>query len=250
MTRRGASLAAPLAALTCAVVVAGCGSGGGAGTGVAATNCSAVPREPAAVLAYRLQTGAEGVSEAPAKETIAILCRRLAAAAGGAEVGVAPLGGDRIRVSLGSGAATVTSEEVEAPGGLYLYDWEPNLIGPERARGGYSTAYGAVRLASEQRPVEECSRCSATVPRFYLFSAAPRHELLAGPAVSETSLYLRPGGQPLGEGQVLEVPVGTIVVSDGRGRRGGGTRSGTTRRCPAPRSSRRVRGSTNSGRRR
>ncbi len=150
MTRRGASPAAPLAALACAAVLAGCGSGGGAGTGVAApANCSAVPQEPVAVLTYRLQAGAESVSESSREETIAILCRRLAAAAGGAEVGVAPLGDDRIRVSLGSGAGGVTSEEVEAPGGLYLYDWEPNLIGPERARGGYSTAYGAVRLASE-----------------------------------------------------------------------------------------------------
>src|ERR1700754_1938451 len=98
-------------------------------------------------------------------------------------------------------------ESVRSTAQLYMYDWQPNLIGPEKVIGGrpgqqppkgafdasvkrwkdagrntasaensqliaagaYPTAYDAALLASEQEPVENCENCSVSQPRYYLF---------------------------------------------------------------------------------
>jgi SecD/SecF fusion protein len=145
-------------------------------------------------------------------------------------------------------------DQVGSTAQLYFYDWEPNLIGPEFAIGGrpaqeppegpleasekrweeagrdpkttqneqmllagaYPNAYGAALLASEQKPVENCDNCSVAQPRYYLFTKDKKHDLVAGPEQEEEALFITPTGEkrPRDKGIVLEVPPGTIVVSE------------------------------------
>ncbi|HEV7563260.1 MAG TPA: protein translocase subunit SecF, partial [Solirubrobacterales bacterium] len=145
------------------------------------------------------------------------------------------------------------AEQVGTTAQLYFYDWEPNLIGPEKAIGGhpgkeppakafkeseerwkkagrkttsvenrqliaagaYPTAYEAALLAAEQEPASDCSNCSIAKPRYYLFEKAPPHELLAGPELSKQDLYVSPTGEKIPkDGIVVEVPAGTLLVSE------------------------------------
>ncbi len=72
-------------------------------------------------------------------------------------------------------------------------------------------------LASEQEPKspEECEKCSSGKTQFYLFENGPKHKLLAGPEQSKEDLYESPTGETLPkDGIVVEVPPGTIVVSE------------------------------------
>jgi SecD/SecF fusion protein len=172
---------------------------------------------------------------------------------GVAEPEVARLGETEITVSLpGVTDPDRAAEQVGTTAQLYFYDWEPNLIGPEKAiaglrgqpqeaalkasekrweeagrpptqeinvalirDGAYPTAYGAVQLAAEQEPVENCENCSVARPRFYLFTKKEPHELVAGPEFSRKDLYISPTGEKRPKnGIVVEVPAGTIVVSE------------------------------------
>src|ERR1044072_7603859 len=81
--------------------------------------------------------------------------------------------------------------------------------------GAYPTAYAAVQLASEQKPEPDCTDCSTSRPRYYLFSKDKSHKLLAGPEFAEKDLYISAtGGKRQKGGEVLEVPPGSIVVSE------------------------------------
>jgi SecD/SecF fusion protein len=173
---------------------------------------------------------------------------------GVSEPEVARLGTDEITVSLpGITDANRAAEQVGSTAQLYYYDWEPNLIGPQRVIGGrpgreppeaalkasekrwqeagrsftskeskqlifagaYPTAYDAARLAAEQEPVENCTECSVAKPRYYLFQKAEPHELIAGPELSKKDLYISPTGEKRPkDGIVVKVPAGTIVVSE------------------------------------
>jgi SecD/SecF fusion protein len=172
---------------------------------------------------------------------------------GVSEPEVARLGTENISVSLpGVTDANRAADQVGTTAQLYFYDWEPNLIGPEKAIGGvpgrpsenalkesekrwlaagrnpkkpeeqqlllngaYPTAYEAAQLAAEQKPVENCEECSVAKPRYYLFEKAEPHELLAGPELAEKDLYLSPTGEKLPkDGIVVEVPAGTVLVSE------------------------------------
>ena len=170
---------------------------------------------------------------------------------GVAEPEVSRLGTTGIAVSLPDVTdAQRAIDQVGTTAQLYFYDWEPNLIGPERLIGrpipvekafnesverwkaagrdtnsaengrlirfgAYPTAYDAALLASEQEPVEDCSNCSVSKPRFYLFEKENPHELIAGPEFSEKDLYIDPSGRERPkDGIVVEVPVGTILVSE------------------------------------
>ena len=118
---------------------------------------------------------------------------------GVSEPEVARLGTDQITVSLPDVTnAQRAIDQVGTTAQLYFYDWETNLIGPERVIGGrpgqeppvkplqesikrwkkagrnttsfensdliqsgaYPNAYGAVQLAAEQQPIENCDTCS------------------------------------------------------------------------------------------
>jgi SecD/SecF fusion protein len=173
---------------------------------------------------------------------------------GVSEPEVARLGTDEITVSLpGVTDANRAAEQVGSTAQLYYYDWEPNLIGPERAIGGspgreppegprkasekrweeagrnvtsqankqlifagaYPTAFEAAQLASEQKPVEDCEDCSVAKPRYYLFGKAEPHDLIAGPELAKKDLYISPTGEKRPKnGIVVEVPAGTVLVSE------------------------------------
>src|SRR4030095_10196902 len=81
--------------------------------------------------------------------------------------------------------------------------------------GAYPTAYEAALLASEQERVSDCKPCSVAKPRYYLFGKQAPHELLAGPELAKKDLYISPTGKKLPKkGTVIEVPVGTILLSE------------------------------------
>jgi SecD/SecF fusion protein len=184
---------------------------------------------------------------------------------GVAEPEVSRLGTTEISVSLPDITnAQRATEQVGTTAQLQFYDWEPNLIGREKTIGGipgreppeaatkeadkeweaagrsvskpenvqlilagaYPSAYGAVKLASEQAPVAECTTCSTTKPRYYLFDGTPQHKLLDGPESTKEDLFISATGrkrphkkecenEEIGECQiVLTVPPGTVVVSE------------------------------------
>ncbi|MDX6590581.1 MAG: SecD/SecF fusion protein, partial [Solirubrobacterales bacterium] len=207
-------------------------------------------------LVYQGQpTGAAtSVSGEDIEDSISIIEKRINNL-GVSEPEVARLGTDEITVSLpGITDANRAAEQVGTTAQLYYYDWEPNLIGPEKTIGGhpgqeppakafnesvkrwkaagrntssaengqliasgaYPTAYEAALLAAEQEPNEECeSTCSIAKPRYYLFERTGTHKLLAGPELSEKDLYISPTGKKLPkDGIVIEVPAGTVLVSE------------------------------------
>ena len=173
---------------------------------------------------------------------------------GVSEPEVARLGTDQITVSLPDVTdAQRAIDQVGTTAQLYFYDWEPSLIGPERVIGGrpgqqpppgplkasekrwkdagrkttslenkqlifagaYPDAYGAALLASEQPPAENCDNCSVAKPRYYLFGKEKPHDLIAGPELAKKDLYISPTGEKRPkDGLVVEVPAGTIVVSE------------------------------------
>ncbi len=173
---------------------------------------------------------------------------------GVSEPEVSRLGTTEISVSLPAITnAQRAIDQVGTTAQLYFYDWEPNLIGPQKAIGGhpgkapppgalkkaekqwkaagrnaksaenqqliasgaFPTAYDAVQLASEQPPVKDCTTCSVSKPRYYLFDKKAPHDLIAGPELTRKDLYISPTGKKRPhDGIVLEVPVGTIVVSE------------------------------------
>ncbi len=173
---------------------------------------------------------------------------------GVSEPEVARLGNSEITVSLPDVTnAQRAIDQVGTTAQLFFYDWEPNQIGPERAIGGrpgqqppkgplsqsekrweeagrnakspenlqliyagaYPNAYGAAQLASKQQPVENCDSCSVAKPRYYLFERKSPHDLIAGPELSKKDLYISPTGQKRPRnGIVIEVPAGTILVSE------------------------------------
>lgn len=144
------------------------------------------------------------------------------------------------------------AEQIGEPGRLYFYDWEPNLIGPELKVGGhpgkeppvvalrranrewraagrgvgqpanarlifagaFPSAYGAVKLASEQTPRKRCAGCSASTPRFYVFDPSPAHKLVAGPFSDRAELHSAVRQRHHHDYIVLKVPVGTTIVSE------------------------------------
>jgi SecD/SecF fusion protein len=173
---------------------------------------------------------------------------------GVSEPEVSRLGQTEISVSLPDVTnAQRAIEQVGTTAQLYFYDWEPSLIGPEKEIGGhpgteppkaaidkaeaewkaagrdpkkfensqlifagaFPAAYNAVRLASQQPPAEDCSKCSTTKARYYLFGEETPHELIAGPEFSKEDLYVSPTGKKRPhKGIELEVPPGTVVVSE------------------------------------
>jgi SecD/SecF fusion protein len=242
---------APLLAIVLgALALAGCGGGGGDTSTSAMTSrgCASAPEDPGTVLVYRLTPYSRSVTAADQAETMRILCSRLRAIGLG-EGRVAVKGQDELAVTLPAGIRVGDgTPEVGASGRLYFYDWEPSLIGREYAiaghpgrqppqeplreaekewkeagrapdvetrqliyAGAFPTAYAAAKLASEQTPAP-CAECSRD-PSFYLFSKDPDHKLIAGPTNSRDALYAD-GRSVAGRGEVVELPVGTAVVSE------------------------------------
>src|SRR5829696_8104430 len=173
---------------------------------------------------------------------------------GVAEPEVSRLGETEISVQLPDVTnAERAIDQVGTTAQLFFYDWEPNLLGREKIIGGqpgrqppeqplkeaeaewkaagrppkkptnqrlifagaFPTAYGAVSLAAEQAPVEDCTTCSTTKPRYYLFSEDKSHDLIAGPENKVEDLYIDVTGRKRArKGEVVKIPVGTAVVSE------------------------------------
>jgi SecD/SecF fusion protein len=173
---------------------------------------------------------------------------------GVAEPEVSRLGTTEISVSLPDVTnAQRAIDQVGTTAQLYFYDWEPNLIGRERTIGGvpggqpppqaveeankewqaagrnpakrenqqlifagaFPTAYAAVKLASEQKPEPDCTECSTNLTRYYLFSRDGTHKLIAGPETVRKDLFVTATGKKrAAKGEVLEVPPGTVVLSE------------------------------------
>jgi SecD/SecF fusion protein len=173
---------------------------------------------------------------------------------GVSEPEVSRLGTSEISVSLPDITnAQRAISQVGTTAQLYFYDWEPSLIGPEKAIGGhpgqapaegplkesekrwekagrnlkskengqliaagaFPDAFGAAQLAAEQPPNESCENCSVAKPRFYLFEREAPHKLVAGPELTKRDLYISPTGEKRPKnGIVVEVPAGTILVSE------------------------------------
>jgi len=173
---------------------------------------------------------------------------------GVSEPEVARLGSENITVSLpGVTDARRAADQVGTTAQLYYFDWETNLLGPEKVIGGrpgveppegprkasekrweeagrnvakeenqrlifagaYPTAYEAAQLAAEQEPIENCETCSVSKPRYYLFEKAEPHDLIAGPELAKKDLFISATGKKRShDGIVVEVPAGTILVSE------------------------------------
>lgn len=208
------------------------------------------PPIPATELVYSPRPGEKAVSPRTRDEAAVILCARMRGSGVGGSASVADDG--RIRVILPAlpspGGLQRVTGQLSTSGLLRFYDWEPNLIGIERAIGGHPglapagkalrrlkrswtaagrqveqaenmqlilagalpNAYGAVSLASKQAP-KKCRTCTASGPRFYLFDRSPTHKLIAGPVARRADLAQAEAGTPDG-GLVLMVPVGTVVA--------------------------------------
>jgi SecD/SecF fusion protein len=206
-------------------------------------------------LVYQGQPTGNGtsVSGEDIEDSISIIEKRINKL-GVSEPEVSRLGNDGISVSLpGITDANRAAEQVGTTAQLLFYDWEKNLVGPERAIGGqpgrepapnalkesekrwteagrnakseenqrlilagaYPNAYSAALLASEQEPDEKCDNCSVAKPRYYLFEKEKPHKLLAGPELAEKDLYVSPTGKKIPKnGIVVEVPAGVVLVSE------------------------------------
>jgi SecD/SecF fusion protein len=172
---------------------------------------------------------------------------------GVAEPEISRLGTDQISVGLPDVTnAERASENVGSTAQLYLYDWEPNLLGPARqisgtpgvappagavsalqeawtkagrnpnttenqqliASGAFPTAYDASLFASTQPPEPDCKNCTAG-DRYYLFARPPPHKKIAGPETKRSDLFESPTGEKRPRnGIVIKVPEGTLVVSE------------------------------------
>lgn len=223
-----------------------------------AADCSAPPADPALELVFRLQ-GVEAEPAVARDEAVDILCERLRAYELDGQVGPQGETEIRVVLPrLPDVVLRRVIELIGARGQVLFYDWEANLIGPELLIGGrpgyqpparalrraerewravgrdpgrllnqqliragaFPNLYGAVTLASRQRPRERCETCSTATPRFYLFDRSRRHRLLAGPVSDRAALRALDARRP-GPGVILRVPVGTAIArehpADGRG---------------------------------
>ena len=189
---------------------------------------------------------------------------------GVSEPEVARLGTDGISVSLPDVTnAQRAIDQVGSTAQLYFYDWEPNLLGREKAiagnpgqqppnsainaankewkasgrtvtkaenqqlifAGAYPNAWGAVKLAEEQKPEPDCEECSSNRNRYYLFSPDEQHKLISGPEFTKADLFISATGKKRVENKKCEelksggkaekgcpiigiVPPGTTVVSE------------------------------------
>ncbi len=227
----------------------------GAAKGSDNTTCATAPTDPSLEIVYHLGAGTKKVTPTTRRAAMAIVCRRLQTIFNTDGL-VQVLNDGRIRVILprvgNARNMQRVAKQIAEPGQLYFYDWEPNLIGPERKVGGhpgkeppvvalrranrewraagrdaaqpantrlifagaFPSAYGAIKLASEQEPRRHCAGCSASTPRFYVFDRSPRHRLVAGPFSDRAELRGAASQSQRHNDIVLKVPVGTAIVTE------------------------------------
>ncbi len=207
-------------------------------------------------LVYQAEpTGTSTVVTGDQIETAIDITRRRIDEFGVSEPEVSRVGEKQISIALPDVANQQrAADQVGTTAQLYMYDWEPNLLGIEKKVGGkpgtiptkqklalaklwdragrpsnkplnsqlikngaLPRAYEAVKLAHEQPPDEDCVKngCSVTYPRYYYFSNNDKHRLISGPEKNPKNLKVSPEGKSLPQdGEVISVPPGTVVVSE------------------------------------
>ncbi|MFT3862646.1 MAG: protein translocase subunit SecD [Solirubrobacterales bacterium] len=111
-------------------------------------------------------------------------------------------------------AAVKRLEKMWKEAGRNVKGYESEVL---MASGAFPDAYTAALLAAEQTPktTAECEKCSVGRTQYYLFDKESPHKLLAGPETVKKDLYESPTGETLPrDGIVIEVPAGTILVSE------------------------------------
>lgn len=200
------------------VALAACGGSGDSSGEEASSGCGEPPPAPSVTLTY----GAAEPTDEGLGETAAVICDRLEAR--DLEGQVAVQDDDAITVILAREDARDFAAGLTSQGSVYFYDFEPNVIpltsgvklgevtpGDLEAQ-STDSQLDAVEVASEQEP-GTCEDCSSPDPSFYLFDKDGKY--LAGPTSSKAGVLALAASSTVSSGQqLLQVPVGTIVVSD------------------------------------
>ncbi len=143
---------------------------------------------------------------------------------GVSEPEISRVGGDQIEIGLPNVSnADRAAESVGTTAQLYLYDFEPNVIPPNKsvqdpAERPYNRLYDAVLAASKQAPVsdEQCAKqgCTASGDTYYLFDANTL-EPIGDPSEKKVDLFASsPNEKQPPNTKLLAVPQGTVVLED------------------------------------
>ena len=143
---------------------------------------------------------------------------------GVSEPEISRVGGDQIEIGLPNVSnADRAAESVGTTAQLYLYDFEPNVIPPNKsvqdpAERPYNRLYDAVLAASKQAPVsdEQCAKqgCTASGDTYYLFDANTL-EPIGDPSEKKADLFASsPNEKQPPNTKLLAVPQGTVVLED------------------------------------
>jgi SecD/SecF fusion protein len=143
---------------------------------------------------------------------------------GVSEPEISRVGGDQIEIGLPNVSnADRAAESVGTTAQLYLYDFEPNVIPPNKsvqdpAERPYNRLYDAVLAASKQKPVsdEQCAKqgCTASGDTYYLFDANTL-EPIGDPSEKKADLFASsPDEKQPPNTKLLAVPQGTVVLED------------------------------------
>jgi SecD/SecF fusion protein len=143
---------------------------------------------------------------------------------GVSEPEISRVGGDQIEIGLPNVSnADRAAESVGTTAQLYLYDFEPNVIPPNKsvqdpAERPYNRLYDAVLAASKQAPVsdEQCVKqgCTASGDTYYLFDANTL-EPIGDPSEKKADLFASsPNEKQPPNTKLLAVPQGTVVLED------------------------------------
>ena len=143
---------------------------------------------------------------------------------GVSEPEISRVGGDQIEIGLPNVSnADRAAESVGTTAQLYLYDFEPNVIPPNKsvqdpADRPYNRLYDAVLAASKQAPVsdEQCEKqgCTASGDTYYLFDANTL-EPIGDPSEARSDLFASsPNEKQPPDTKLLAVPQGTVVLED------------------------------------
>ncbi len=159
--------------------------------------------------------------------TIEIMRQRIDAF-GVSEPEIAPLGAKQIQISLPNVQdAARAAAQVGETAQLNFYDLEPDVVPLDPADEPVTPAnleqqsttkyYDAVKLASEQKPVDCSDTCSSdgSKTQYFLFEKKSQ-QYVAGPEQKRADLLTVEGTTPPPENdrKIFAVPAGTIVVQD------------------------------------
>ena len=138
------------------------------------------------------------------------------------------LGDRQIEVNLpGVEDADRAAEQVGSTAQLFFYDWEANVLdengktNPTEVDGGQQPItglYNAVKRASTFKPQNDDNNVSSAQPRFYAFDKVSKQPLLnAQTFPSEKAALDELTPEERKNAEILEVPVGILVIRDEKG---------------------------------